>query len=95
MCCGLNSTIAAAMPPHRQSFLVGQPLGFLAVDHHTLPAQQDMQTAIAELAPLAGQIAQFLAQSSVIVLSGLIMLADSKGIDDTTRAPLARPMECQ
>ena len=60
-CSGPDSTLAAAPQPHRQTFLTIQPLGLLAVDHHALPAQQDMQTAIAEPAPLVGQIAQPLA----------------------------------
>ena len=64
---GTDSTPAAASSPHRQPFLLVEPLGLLAVDHHALPAQQDMQTAIAEPATLVGQFAQLLAQTGVIV----------------------------
>ncbi len=55
---GPDSTSAAASPPHRQTFLPIEPLDLFPVDHHALPAQQDMQTAIAEPATLVGQFAQ-------------------------------------
>ena len=54
---GEESTLAAASTPHRQAFLLVEVLGLLAVDHHPVPAQQDMQTAIAEPATLVGQSA--------------------------------------
>jgi len=41
-------------------------LGFLAIDHHALPAQQDVQTTIAKPAALVGQLAQLLAKLGII-----------------------------
>lgn len=51
-----------------------------------------MQTAIAETAPLVGQIAQLLAQGSVIVLVGTVAHALAISIDDTARPPFAHPV---
>src|SRR3546814_10810606 len=51
-----NGTLATTAAPDRQPFLLVEALGLLAVDHHALPAQQDMQTAIAEPATLVGQL---------------------------------------
>src|SRR5690606_34314919 len=87
-----NSPPAAASPSDRQPFLAIEPLGLLAVDHHPLPAQQDMQTAIAEPAALVGQLAQLLAKRSVIVPRGTVTHALAIGIDDTARPPLAHPV---
>jgi DNA invertase Pin-like site-specific DNA recombinase len=47
-------------------------LGLLAVDHHALPAQQDVQTAISEPATLVGQLAQLLTQIGIIVPGGTV-----------------------
>ena len=93
-CSGPDGTIAAASPPHRQTFLLSEPLGLLAVDHHAFPARQDVQTTIAEPAPLVGQIAQPLAQAGILVLDGTIAHTFAISIDDTARPPLAYPMKC-
>ena len=91
-CSGPHGSPAAAPPPDCQSFLLIEPLGLLAVDHHALPAQQDMQTAIAEPATLVGQLAQLLTQASIIVPGGTVTHALAIGIDDTARPPLAHPV---
>src|SRR5690606_41331344 len=83
---------AAASTPHRQAFLLVEPLGLLAVDHHPLPAQQDMQTAIAEPATLVGQLPQLLSQTGIIVPGGTVTHALAIGIDDTARPPFAHPV---
>lgn len=91
-CLGADSMLAGASPPHRQTVLLVEPLGLLPVDHHALPAQQDMQTAIAEPATLVGQPSQLLAQNSVIVPVGTIAHALAIGIDDAARPPFAHPV---
>src|SRR5690606_18045096 len=91
-CPRAHSAPAAASSPDRQPFLTIEPLGLLAVDHNALPAQQDMQTAIAEPATLVGQLAQLLAQTSIIVPGGTVTHALTIGIDDTARPPFAHPV---
>ncbi len=87
-----DNASAAASPPHCQAFLLVEPLGLLAVDHHALPAQQNVQTVIAEPAPLVvGQIAQLVTQRSVIVPNGTIAHALAIAINDTARPSLAHP----
>ena len=44
-----------------QAFLLADTLGLLAVDHHAIPAQQDVLTATAEPATQVRQLAQLLA----------------------------------
>src|SRR5690606_32573654 len=85
-------TLAAASAPDRQPFLLVETLGLLAVDHHALPAQQDMETAIAEPPTLGGQLAQLLTKRGIIVPGGTVTHALAIGIDDTARPPLAHPM---
>jgi len=46
-CSGSNSPLAAASSPDPEPFLLVDTLRLLAVDHRALPAQQDVQTAIA------------------------------------------------
>src|SRR5690606_29656533 len=83
---------AAASPSDRQSLLAIEPLGFLPVDHHALPAQQDVQTTIAEPPPLVRQLAQLLAKRGIIVPRRTITHALAIGIDDTAHPPLAHPV---
>lgn len=90
-CPGPDSTLAAAPPPNRQTFLTIQPLSLLAVDHHALRAQPDMQAAVAEPASLVGHSAQLLAQGIVIIPNGTVAHALAIGIDDAARPPLAYP----
>lgn len=72
-----------------------QPLGLVAVHHHALPAQQNMQTAITERAPLVGQIAQLLAQGIIAAPDGTGAHALSIGVDNTARPPRVHPTACQ
>ena len=44
--------LRASPPPHRQPFLAIEPLGSLAVHDQPFPAQQDVQTPVAEAAAL-------------------------------------------
>lgn len=64
----------AASSSDPEPFLLVDTLGLLAVDHHALPAQQDVQTAIAEPATLVGQLAQLLTQTGIIVPRGTVTL---------------------
>ena len=82
-----NGTLAATSPPDRQPFLLIDALGLLAVDHHALPAQQDVQTTIAEPATLVRQLTQLRSQPGVIVPSGTITHAPPIGINDPARPP--------
>src|SRR5690606_13780928 len=75
-----------------EPFLLVDTLGLLAVDHHALPAKQDVQTAIAEPATLVGQLAQLLTQTGIIVPRGTVTHALAIGVDDTTRPPFAHPV---
>ena len=84
MCQQLACGCVAASPPDVPHSV--EPLGLLAVDHHALPSQQDMQTTVAVPAPLVGQIAQLLTQRTVVVSDGTIALTLAIGIDDTARA---------
>src|SRR3546814_6630731 len=62
-----------------------EPLGLLAVDHHALPAQQDMKTAIAEPATLVRLLAQLLTKLGIIVPRGTVTHGLAIGIDDTAQ----------
>jgi hypothetical protein len=57
---------AALSASHRQAFLAVQALGLLAVDDHAVTPQQDVQAAIAKPAALMRQLAQLLANVSII-----------------------------
>ena len=89
---GANSPPAAAPSPNRQALLTKNTLGLLAVDHHALPAQQDVQASIAEPATLVGKRAQPLAKRGIVVPRGTVTHALAIGIDNTARPPLAHPM---
>ncbi len=86
---GPHGPPAAAPPPDCQPFLL---VGLLAVDHHALPAQQNVQPATAEPATLVDQLAQLLAKRAVIVPGRTVMHALAIGIDDTARPPFAHPV---
>jgi hypothetical protein len=87
-----NSTFAAPASPDRQSLLTVKALGLLAVDHHALPAQQDMQATIAEPASLVRQLAQLLAKLGIASPLGAISHALTVGSDHMARPPLAHPV---
>src|SRR5690606_7905479 len=89
---GPHGLPAAAPPPDRQAVLLVATLGLLAVDHHALPAQQDMQTPIAEPAPPGSQLAQLLSQFGIVGPRRAVAHALAIGIDDTARPPLAHPV---
>src|SRR5690606_26055279 len=82
---GPDGTPTTASSPDSQSFLPIEPLGLLPVDHHALPAQQDMQTAIAEPATLVGQLAQLLSQLGIVGPRRAVAHALAIGVDDTAR----------
>jgi response regulator NasT len=68
-------------------------LGPLAVNHHALPAQQDVQMAIAEPATTVGLLAQLLAKLGIIVLHGpsaLYRQAKIQGIPSAGHRPTFR-----
>lgn len=74
-------------------------LGLLAVDHHALPPQQDVQPAIAETAALLGQLAQLRPKLGIIIPLRPVAHALPIGADNTARPPLAwqlaSPIFCQ
>jgi len=87
-----SSVPEAASSPDRLAFLAIKQLVLHPVDHHAFPSKQDMQTAIADPPPLAGQFAQLLAQTGIIVPDGTVAHTLAIGIDETARPPFAHPV---
>ena len=88
-----NSATTVPSSSDRQLLLAVEPLGLLAVDHHALPPQQDMQPAIAEPAALLRQLAQLRPKIGVIIPLRPVAHALPISADDTTRPPLAHPQD--
>ena len=86
---GEESTLAAASTLHRQAFLLVEVLGLLAVDHDAVSAQQDVQPAIAEPAPLLCQGTQLLAKLRVTTAARAIAHARAISRNHPARPPLA------
>src|SRR3546814_587801 len=81
-----------ASSPDHQSLLSIQTLGLLPVDHHALPAQQDMQASITEPAALLRQLAQLLPNIGIVTTLRPVAHDLPIGPCDTARPPLAHPM---
>src|SRR3546814_5835419 len=81
-----------ASSPDHQSLLSIQTLGLLPVDHHALPAQQDVQASITEPAALLRQLAQLLPNIGIVTTLRPVAHALPIGPCDTARPPLAHPM---
>jgi hypothetical protein len=77
--------------PDRQPLLPVDPLRLLAVDRDAVPPQQDVQSAVAETASLAGQLAQTCPQILVALATRAVAHARPVGPDHGAGAPLAHP----
>src|SRR3546814_1315288 len=75
-----------ASSPDHQSLLSIQTLGLLPVDHHALPAQQDMQASITEPAALLRQLAQLLPNIGIVTTLRPVAHALPIGPCDTARS---------
>jgi hypothetical protein len=62
-----GATAVPSSSSDRQLLLAVEPLGLLAVDHHALPSQQDVQPTIAEPAALLRQLAQLRPKIGIII----------------------------
>lgn len=81
------------LPPtsaaNRQSFFPVKTVGLLAVQHLALAPQQNMQTSVAETAPLPGQLPQALPQPCIARAERAVAYRRPVGPNHSARPPLA------
>jgi len=77
--------------PDRQPLLPVEPLRLLAINGDAVPPQQDVQSPVAEPAPLAGQLAEPRPQILVPLATRSVAHARPVGPDHGAGAPLAHP----
>ncbi len=77
-----------------QPFLAVEPLDLLAVDRDAVPAQQDVQTPMAEPPALLRQLTQTRPQVAIICPTRTIPHARAIRSDNRACPPLAHPQRC-